>query len=79
MVVSLIFIVLLRFLAGIMIWVMIILVILVIGYGKILNVEKLTRVKIGMKKATFLIETCFYLRYFPLLHGICQPEGRTWR
>ncbi|XP_029914512.1 choline transporter-like protein 2 isoform X2 [Myripristis murdjan] len=33
MVVSLIFIVLLRFLAGIMIWVMIILVILVIGYG----------------------------------------------
>uniref|UniRef100_A0A8C6WUK6 Choline transporter-like protein n=1 Tax=Neogobius melanostomus TaxID=47308 RepID=A0A8C6WUK6_9GOBI len=34
MVVSLIFIVLLRFLAGIMVWVMIILVILVIGYGK---------------------------------------------
>uniref|UniRef100_A0A3B4B8P7 Choline transporter-like protein n=1 Tax=Periophthalmus magnuspinnatus TaxID=409849 RepID=A0A3B4B8P7_9GOBI len=33
MVVSLIFIVLLRFLAGIMVWVMIILVILVIGYG----------------------------------------------
>lgn len=33
MVVSLIFIVLLRFLAGIMIWVMIILVILVIAYG----------------------------------------------
>lgn len=34
MVVSLIFIVLLRFLAGIMIWVMIFLVIVVIGYGK---------------------------------------------
>lgn len=34
MVVSLIFIVLLRFLAGIMVWVMIVLVILVIGYGK---------------------------------------------
>lgn len=34
MVVSLVFIVLLRFLAGIMVWVMIVLVILVIGYGK---------------------------------------------
>lgn len=34
MVVSLIFIVLLRFLAGVMVWVMIVLVILVIGYGK---------------------------------------------
>lgn len=34
MVVSLIFIILLRFLAGIMVWVMIVLVILVIGYGK---------------------------------------------
>lgn len=34
MLVSLIFIVLLRFLAGIMVWVMIVLVILVIGYGK---------------------------------------------
>lgn len=34
MVVSLIFIVLLRYLAGIMVWVMIVLVILVIGYGK---------------------------------------------
>lgn len=34
MVVSLIFIVLLRFLAGIMVWVMIVLVILVIGYGE---------------------------------------------
>ena len=33
MLVSLIFIVLLRFLAGIMVWVMIVLVILVIGYG----------------------------------------------
>lgn len=33
MVISLIFIVLLRFLAGIMVWVMIVLVILVIGYG----------------------------------------------
>jgi hypothetical protein len=33
MVVSLIFIVLLRYLAGIMIWVMIVMVILVIGYG----------------------------------------------
>lgn len=35
MVVSLIFIVLLRFLAGVMVWVMIVLVILVIGYGKL--------------------------------------------
>lgn len=34
MVVSLIFIVLLRFLAGVMVWVMIVLVILVIGYGR---------------------------------------------
>lgn len=34
MIISLIFIVLLRFLAGIMVWVMIVLVILVIGYGK---------------------------------------------
>lgn len=33
MVISLIFIVLLRFLAGVMVWVMIVLVILVIGYG----------------------------------------------
>lgn len=33
MIISLIFIVLLRFLAGIMVWVMIVLVILVIGYG----------------------------------------------
>ena len=33
MVVSLIFIVLLRYLAGVMVWVMIVLVILVIGYG----------------------------------------------
>lgn len=34
MVVSLVFIVLLRFLAGVMVWVMIVLVILVIGYGE---------------------------------------------
>lgn len=34
MLVSLLFIVLLRFLAGVMVWVMIVLVILVIGYGK---------------------------------------------
>lgn len=34
MLVSLIFIVLLRFLAGVMVWIMIILVILVIGYGE---------------------------------------------
>lgn len=34
MVVSLIFIVLLRYLAGVMVWVMIVLVILVIGYGE---------------------------------------------
>lgn len=34
MVVSLIFIILLRFLAGVMIWIMIFMVILVIGYGK---------------------------------------------
>lgn len=34
MLVSLIFIVLLRFLAGVMVWVMIVLVILVIGYGE---------------------------------------------
>lgn len=40
MVVSLIFIVLLRFLAGIMVWIMIILVILVIGYGKSLASDK---------------------------------------
>ena len=33
MVMSLLFIVLLRFLAGIMVWVMIVLVILVLGYG----------------------------------------------
>lgn len=33
MVMSLLFIVLLRFLAGIMVWVMIIMVILVLGYG----------------------------------------------
>lgn len=39
MVVSLIFIVLLRFLAGIMVWVMIVLVILVIGYGESLAEE----------------------------------------
>lgn len=37
MLVSMIFIVLLRFLAGIMIWIMIVLVILVIGYGKSFN------------------------------------------
>jgi len=37
MVVSLIFIVLLRYLAGIMVWVMIVLVILVLGYGKYPN------------------------------------------
>ena len=34
MLTSLLFIVLLRFLAGIMVWVMIVMVILVIGYGK---------------------------------------------
>lgn len=34
MLISLLFIVLLRFLAGIMVWVMIVMVILVIGYGK---------------------------------------------
>ena len=34
MLTSLLFIVLLRFLAGIMVWVMIVLVLLVIGYGK---------------------------------------------
>lgn len=34
MVMSLLFIVLLRFLAGIMVWVMIVMVILVLGYGK---------------------------------------------
>lgn len=34
MVASLIFIVLLRFLAGIMVWVMIVMVILVLGYGE---------------------------------------------
>lgn len=34
MVLSLLFIILLRFLAGIMVWVMIVMVILVLGYGK---------------------------------------------
>lgn len=67
MVISLIFIVLLRFLAGVMIWVMIILVILVIGYGKILHSEKLTRVKIGMKKISFLINIDIYILYFNFL------------
>lgn len=41
MVVSLVFIVLLRFLAGIMIWVMIVLVILVLGYGELNQVWNL--------------------------------------
>lgn len=37
MLTSLLFIVLLRFLAGIMVWIMIVLVILVVGYGKVLT------------------------------------------
>lgn len=42
MVTSLLFIILLRFLAGIMVWVMIALVILVIGYGKNSKERKVT-------------------------------------
>lgn len=50
MVVSLIFIVLLRFLAGIMVWVMIVLVILVIGYGESSSFENDKVAYIEIKK-----------------------------
>lgn len=45
MLVSLLFIVLLRFLAGIMVWIMIVLVILVIGYGESLRCYNFSKLK----------------------------------
>lgn len=71
MVISLIFIVLLRFLAGVMVWVMIVLVILVIGYGT-------SSASVGLKRLLFYVETndclLYSCRYFPLLHGVCQSK-----
>lgn len=49
MVVSLIYIVLLRFLAAVMVWVMIVLVIIVIGYGKTHKVSEQNQ-KSSLKK-----------------------------
>ena len=48
MVVSLIFIVLLRFLAGIMVWVMMFMVILVILYGKLKFPSKISETKVWL-------------------------------
>lgn len=78
MVISLIFIVLLRFLAGIMVWVMIVLVILVIGYGT-------PSASVGFKMSYFTSKQrtiyVLFFRDFPLLHGVCQSErpARFWR
>lgn len=68
MVISLIFIVLLRFLAGIMVWVMIVLVILVIGYGT--SGFKMFFVKEELQYLHDYSPQNFF-RYFPLLHGVC--------
>lgn len=66
MLTSLLFIVLLRFLAGIMVWVMIALVILVIGYGKGQNMQGLVVV--------FVIVTSKWVQHS---RGLFQNAGLT--
>lgn len=82
MVVSLIFIVLLRFLAGIMVWVMIVLVILVIGYGKLQSSRGYPLFFFFfLNEELNMYECSFTKRHRPLLHGVCESEGRAglWR
>lgn len=66
MLTSLLFIILLRFLAGIMVWVMIVLVILVIGYGKGQNMQGLVVV--------FVIVTSKWVQHS---RGLFQNAGLT--
>lgn len=81
MLVSLLFIVLLRFLAGVMVWVMIVLVILVIGYGESsVSVVEVKSLLLSKVEPTLIGSFSHIpLRDFPLLHGVRQPEGGAGR